>query len=139
MKDNPQNTISTTATKKYSDFRSIQIESLEWFKSTTSEGQSTRISTERRTVQTEDLDYIRIDIMQTTTRQEQIYISTAPNINDLKYKSDLLIPPTINHAFSKNGDLDETIVHRRLGHTTEDKVDKMATLDIILDLPKRKS
>jgi hypothetical protein len=69
MKDNPQNTISTTVIKKYNDFRSVRIEALEWFKVTTSDGQSTRISTERKTVENENLDYIKIDMMQTTTEQ----------------------------------------------------------------------
>ena len=31
MRDNPQNTISTTAIKKYNDFRSVRVEVLEWF------------------------------------------------------------------------------------------------------------
>ena len=140
MKDNPQNTISTTAIKKYNDFRSVRIEALEWFKVTTSDGQSTRISTERKTVENENLDYIKIDIMQTTTEQQQDeYVSAAPTIRESEYTSEFLIPPTTNHAFSKNEALDETIVHRRLGHAMDDRIDKMAKLDIILDLPKRKS
>ena len=69
MKDNPQNTISTTAIKKYNDFRSVRIEALEWFKVKTSDGQTSRVSTERRTVEKEVLDYIKIDIMQTNTKQ----------------------------------------------------------------------
>ena len=37
MRDNPQNTISTTAIKKYNDFRSVRVEALEWFKVTNKE------------------------------------------------------------------------------------------------------
>ena len=102
MKDNPQNTISTTAIKKYNDFRSVRIEALEWFKVTTSDGQSTRISTERKTVENENLDYIKIDIMQTTTEQQQDeYVSAAPNIRESEYKSEFLIPPT-NSTYKKS-------------------------------------
>ena len=32
MRDNPQNTISTTAIKKYNDFHSVRVEALEWSK-----------------------------------------------------------------------------------------------------------
>ena len=60
-------------------------------------------------------------------------------MNDLKHKSDLLIPPKVNNAFSKNKALDNTLVHRRLAHKMEERADKMAKLDIILDLPKRNS
>ena len=67
MKDNPRNTIYTTAIKKYNDVRSVQIEALEWFKITTSEGQSTRISTETEIVDDENSDYTKINIMETTT------------------------------------------------------------------------
>ena len=68
-----------------------------------------------------------------------MYISAATNIKDITYKSDLLIPPTINHAFSKNEVLGNTMVHIILGHVMTDKVDKMAKLDIILDSLKRKT
>ena len=78
--------------------------------------------------------------METTTNiYDKYFISAAPEINRMKYKSELLIPPTINHTLCKNEALDKTIVHRRLAHASDEKVDKMAKLDIILDLPKRKS
>ena len=47
--------------------------------------------------------------------------------------------PTVNHSFSRNEALYDTIVHRILLHAMEEKVEKMATLEIILDLPKIKS
>ena len=78
--------------------------------------------------------------METTTNiHDKDFIGAAPEINRMEYKSELLIPPTINHAFCKNEALDNTIVHRRLAHASDEKVDKMGKLDIILDLPKRKS
>ena len=102
MKDNPQNTISTTTVKKYNDYRSVRVEAFEWFKITNSEGQSTRISTNTKRVETENLDYIKIDILKTSTEQpEDDYISAAPNTVDIKYKSEFLIPPTINHDSPK--------------------------------------
>ena len=77
--------------------------------------------------------------METITQiHDQDFISAASEINITEYKSKLLIPPTINHAFCKNKALDNTIVHRRLAHTFDEKVDKMAKLNIILDLPKIK-
>ena len=141
MENNPQNTISTTAIKQYNDYRSVRVETLEWLKLTSVEGQSTIVSTERKLVENEVLDYIKIDIMKTTTKlqDQECYISAAPDIKQPQYTSELLIPPTTNHAFSKNEELDDTIVHRRLGHATDDKINKMAKLEIMLDLPKRKS
>ena len=140
MRDNPQNSISTTAIKKYNDFRSVRVEVLEWFKATNNEGKSSRVPAIRKRVESETLDCIKIDIMETTTQiHDQDFISAAPKRNRTEYKSELLIPPTINHAFCKNEALDNTIVHRRLAHALNEKVDKMAKLSIILDLSKRKS
>ena len=59
--------------------------------------------------------------------------------NRMEYKSELLIAPSINHEFCKNKALDNIIIYRRLAHAIVEKVDKMAKLNIILDLPKRKS
>ena len=59
--------------------------------------------------------------------------------NRMEYKSELLITPSINHEFCKNKALDNIIIYRRLAHAIVEKVDKMAKLNIILDLPKRKS
>ena len=50
-----------------------------------------------------------------------------------------MIPPAINPAFFKNEALDNTTVHRILVHTLDEKVDNIAKLNIILDLPKVKS
>ena len=102
MPGNPQNTISTTAIKRYNDYRSVRIEALEWFKITNQEGKSTRVSTITKNVEEELLDYIKIDIMDTTTEQENNeYISAAPEINNDTYKSDILIPPTITTLFQE--------------------------------------
>ena len=87
--------------------------------------------------------------METTTKKhDQDFISAALEINRMEYRSVLLIPPTINHvfyknevnhAFYKNEELDNTIVHRKLTHALDEKVEKMTKLNIILDLPKRKA
>ena len=40
--------------------------------------------------------------METTTNiHDKDFISAAPEINRMEYKSELLISPTINHAFYK--------------------------------------
>ena len=70
MVDNPQNTISTTAIKQYNEYRSVRTETLEWVKFPSAEGQSTRVPIERKTVEKDVLDYIKIDIMKTTTQQK---------------------------------------------------------------------
>ena len=51
-------------------------------------------------------------------------MSAAPNINQPEYESDFLIPPKINHEFSKNEMLDDTKVYRRLGHAMNDTIKK---------------
>ena len=51
----------------------------------------------------------------------------------------MLIPTIINHAFSRNEELDHKIVHRRLGHIYDDKLNGVSKLEIIKDLSKRKS
>ena len=102
MRDNPQNNISTTAIKKYNDFQSVRVEVLEWFKVTNKEGKSARVPTIRKRVKNKTLDYIKIDIMETTTNiHDKDFISAAPEINRIEYKSELLIPQTINHAFCR--------------------------------------
>ena len=76
--------------------------------------------------------------METTTQiHDQDFMSVAPKINRTEYKSEQLVPPTINRVFCKNEALNITIVHRRLGHALDEKVDKMAKLSIILDFPKK--
>ena len=67
MPDNPQNTISTTAIKTYNDYRSVRLEASEWLRITNQEGKSTRVSTITKNLEEELLDYIKIDIMDTTT------------------------------------------------------------------------
>ena len=71
--------------------------------------------------------------METTTKIHD------QEINRMEFKNELLISPTINHALYKNEVLDNTIVYRRLSHVLEEKVDNMATLNIIPDLLNRKS
>ena len=67
-----------------------------------------------------------MDIMETTTNIHiKDFISAALKINRMEYKSELLIPPTINHAFYKNDVLDNTIVHIRLVHALDEKMDKI--------------
>ena len=63
MEINPQNTISTTAIKKYNEFRSVRVEALEWIKLTTAEGKSTRVPTERKIVENEVLDFMLTIVM----------------------------------------------------------------------------
>lgn len=62
MRDNPQNTISTIAIKKYNDFRSLRIKALEWVKVTNSESKSAWISTIRYKGESKTLDDIKIDL-----------------------------------------------------------------------------
>ena len=112
MPQNPQNTISSTAIKKYNEYRSVRQEALEWFKITTSEVRSVRVPTIRKKVEVEALDFIKIDIMAPSTKDATSeYISAAPDIKEMKYCSEIRIPPITNHAFLKNEKLDGTIVH----------------------------
>ena len=140
MKNNPQNTISTTAIKKYNDFRSVRIEALEWVRFTDANGKSVRVRTNQEKVKEEVLDYITYDIMTTSNNEStNEYVSIPSSANTQEHISDLLIPPTINHAFTKNEDLDQILLHRRLGHASNAKIDQMGKLGIMDDLPKRQS
>ena len=58
MAHNPQNTLSTTAIKKYNEFRSVRIEALEYLKLTDNRDKSTRIHTNKRMINKETFDYI---------------------------------------------------------------------------------
>ena len=50
----------------------------------------------------------KIDIMNTITDQgTNKYISAVSELNNIKYKLDILIPPTCNDTFSKNEALDD--------------------------------
>ena len=102
MRNNPEHAISMTVIKKYNDFHSVQVKSLEWFKVTNKEGKSVLVPTIRKRVESETLDYIKIDVMETTPQiHDQDFIRAALEMNRMEYKSELLIPPTINHAFYK--------------------------------------
>ena len=50
----------------------------------------------------------------------------------------MLIPPMVNHLFPQNGELNQKVVHRILGHVHDEKMNDMSRLEIIKDLPKRK-
>ena len=71
-----------TAIKKYNDFHSVRVEVLEWFKVTNNDEKSTRVPTIRKRIESETLDYIKVDIMETTTQiHDQDFISAASEIN----------------------------------------------------------
>ena len=67
MTQNPQNTLSTTAIKKYNEFRSVRIEALEYLKLTENRGKSTRIHTNNRMINKDTLDYLDITILKFET------------------------------------------------------------------------
>ena len=132
MRDNLQNTVSTTAIKKYNDFCSVRMEILEWFKDTNSEGKSAWVSAIRKRVESITLYYIKIDIMETTTNlNDHGYISSSLEIKGMEYNSEFLRPPTMNHVFCENEALDNTMVHGRLVHAMDENVDKINKLDTI--------
>ena len=136
MRGNPQNTISPTAIKKYNECRSVRMEALDWIRITNHEGKSVRIHTDQKLINSEALDYIKVDIMETSTKQCQIEYISRPSTSR-NYPSEISTPPMINHAFSKNESLDRTMIHRRLGHLSHDKILKMTKLKTITDLPQR--
>ena len=84
----------------------------------------------------ECIDYITFDIVDTSTQcAVEEYVSAVP---DIKHQENIaLIPPTSNHAFTKNEKIDRIIIHRRLAHALDDKIDEMTKLETIKDLPKR--
>ena len=63
MTQNPQNTLSTTAIKKYNEYRSVRIEALEYLKLTDNRGKSTRIHTNKRMTNNETLDYVSLTLL----------------------------------------------------------------------------
>ena len=62
MTNNPQNTIYSTAIKRYNSYRIVKIEALEWFKVMDCGGNSTRLSTIQKKIDTGFFNYIEIDI-----------------------------------------------------------------------------
>ena len=135
MTQNPQNTLSTTAIKKYNEFRSVRIEALEYLKLTDNRGKSTRIYTNKRMINKETLDYINITILkfESTHTMNEILKTGAPTIQPENGK---IQNPIVNHSFNKE-ELDWPTVHRRLSHTSEGKLEKMCKVETIKDLPKR--
>ena len=103
MKCNPRSIICKTTIQIYNKFRSVRIEALEQFKFTNLEVQSTRILTEIKKVENENLYYIKLNITETTTdKYQQDYVSAVRDINQPEYKSDLLFSLMINHEFSND-------------------------------------
>ena len=100
MTQNPQNTLSTTAIKKYNEFRSVRIEALEYLKLTDNRGKSTRIHTNKRMINKETLDYIDITILkfENTHTMDEILKAGAPTIQPENGK---LQKPIVNHSFNK--------------------------------------
>ena len=107
---------------------------------TDSTGKTIRIRTQTNSANNEGLDFITVAIMITsTTHCTNSYEISNDKTSLTNCTSSILIPPTTNYAFSKNEQLDEIIVHRRLGHVLGTKIDQMAKLNIMNDLPKQKS
>ena len=63
MTQNPQKTLSTTAIKKYNDFRCIRIEALEYLKLTYNRGKLTTMYTHKYMITKETLNYVDITIL----------------------------------------------------------------------------
>ena len=121
MPDNPQNTLGNNALKKYNNFRSVRQESTEWVRFTDAKGKSTRVNVDRDTVNSQLLDYIRIDICQLANLDNDnssTQVSSAPTLDNI-------ISPITNHSFRETEDVDWTIIHRRLAHTNDDKMNEM--------------
>ena len=51
----------------------------------------------------------------------------------------MLIPPMVNHTFSRYEELGRIRVYRRLGHVHDGRINNMSKLQIINDLPMIKS
>ena len=135
MPDNPQNTVGNNALKKYNNFRSVRQESTEWVRFTDAKGKSTRVNVDRDIVNSQLLDYIRIDICQLANLDNDnssTRVSSAPTLDNV-------ISPITNHSFRETEDVDWTIIHRRLAHTNDDKINEMGRKEIIIGLPKRES
>ena len=96
MTQNPQNTLSTTAIKKYNEFRSVRIEALECLKLTDNQGKSTRIHTNKHMINKETLDYIDITILkfENTYTMNEILKIGAPTIQPENRK---LQKPIVNY------------------------------------------
>ena len=72
------------------------------------------------------------NIIKTSTRQcTGKYTSPAPYIKLSKHISPIIVPLKIDHWFSRNEELDRMIVHWRLGHVMDDKVNKMVKFEIM--------
>ena len=135
MPDNPQNTLGNNALKKYNNFRSVRQEAIEWVRFTDAKGKSTRINVDKDSVNSQLLDYIRIEICELAESgndKSSAQPTSAPTIHNT-------IAPIINHCFKETEDVDWTIIHRRLAHTNDDKMNEMGRKEIILGLPKRES
>ena len=59
----PHNALSTTAIRKYNEFRSVRIEALEYLKLIDNRGKATRIHTNKCMINIEILDYLDITIL----------------------------------------------------------------------------
>ena len=137
MPNNPQNTFSPTAMKKYIyNVKSVRYEALDWIRITTDKGKSTRLSTIKKYKEKEIQDYIYIDIMTVDNYSNDPTIQTSKIHNKPQI---LLIAPKLNHAFTKNDSPDWTIVHRRLDHAKDYLIDEMCKDKTIEGLPERYS
>ena len=89
----------------------MRLGTFEWSKIINSEGRSVRIQTDGKRLKDEELDYIKLDAMETSTKQcTSEFIRTAPDIKEIKYNAQIIIPPTINYVFLNNKALDKTTV-----------------------------
>ena len=127
MTQNPQNTPSITAIKKYNEFRSIRIEALESLRLKDNRGKTTRIHTNESMINKETLNYVDITILKfknTDTLNEIIKIGD-PTIQPENGKQQ---NPIVNHSF-KIEELDQLTVHRILAHTSEEKFEDVQGRD----------
>ena len=82
MTQNPQNTPSITAIKKYNEFRSIRIEALASLRLKDNRGKTTRVHTNKSMINKETLNYADITILEFENihKMDEIIKRSAPSI-----------------------------------------------------------
>ena len=153
--NNPQDTLSLSALKYYSEARSVRIEALSWLRVVSNAGDSVQVPTIPVYQKTELQDYVSINIH---TLPEKITTLINPEIHHPKIARTTLPPipsflsdedqystnfrvslhaPKVNVSFSKHDYTDWSILHRRFDHLRDEKLAEMCKLQLLDGLPSK--
>lgn len=129
---NPQNTLSPSAIKLYNEYSNINVSTLTSITFTTHKGHTFTIPTDKQLATSKLLDFITVHVL-----QKQNPKTNKNNKNNII--SPYLHFPLISNStsFIKTPIIDRILLHRRMMHLSDNKMELMCKDQTLLNLPNK--